>query len=203
MTNSVIQTLPIEPVYAEILMRAYGIGIPELREPDSESRYLSECEKNGVTPFSEIKLTYDAKRRTFILSYPDGKNAAVDELSREEKKKENIVPLHDGKKIHRIRIEINSLACRGNSAPFQEFRNEFLGKIVNEGYQIACASIWFSSVHYGRSGYSPLSTLHISENAIGLNLAEHDARLSKDNKDKITLWYSSLGERTKFALKKS
>ena len=71
----VVRTLPISPVYSNIVFFAHGVRFPENKF--DKTTYLAECKERGIIPFSRINYTAE-KDGSFLVNRDEVAEIPID-----------------------------------------------------------------------------------------------------------------------------
>lgn len=145
----VMDSVPIEPQYADVSFLAHGILPPRYQNDEDRGRYLDVCKQKGVIPFTNLEFEYDRNSQLFVPSRRPDKGVVTSQyFSGNPIKSNEIERFFQGGKIHRI--EFKSRPSEFTESMFPEFRRN-LANLSQEGYQIGDAELDLTVYH--RGGY--------------------------------------------------
>jgi len=182
-----IKGVPIVPAYIDIRMVSSGIPSPRYENVTDRRRYLSDCKKNGVMPWTSFDFKLDTRAGVMVprhqqnivsVSSPEGLGEAVESLI-------------SGGKFYRIHLE-------------SECRNLFpnvlkaISKFSNGGY--VPHQLFMDITQYHMTGYSQgdygdsvLSLTHLATTGDSvLELKIRDVEISGEQKNDLKVWFSKL-----------
>ena len=185
--QEIIKTLPSEPEYFTIEMKAKSVSLPQYKEEGGEERYLLECSKNNIIPFSTYKFEYSHITGLFESKF-DNNLTSIREQQSEKKKKAIMNGLVKGGRIGRFEFEIGISAQQG----FKKFRDEILNMLLENDYQIDEGDLWLSwGRHTGyNEGYYRTGGLRFNIRK-GVEL-ELNGETSEEAKSKYIEWFNKL-----------
>src|SRR3989304_4595822 len=100
-----INTVPLPPRYVEASFFAGGVLSPRShgdKKDEDRTRYLDECKKQGVMPFTNMDFEYDGISQLFVPSRYQDKANTSKYFSGEQIKSSEVDLLFKGGKIHRM-----------------------------------------------------------------------------------------------------
>lgn len=195
--RTVVRTLPMIPVYANLCFAADGLAYPRSYKQGEEEAYVAACERSGVLPFTNLKF----KETPEGFFRPDDSQA---DLAKDpQTRKKSLQGLIRGGRIHRLSFETRS------GETFLAFKYELFPKLIENQYHITEGEIWLSNFYccYDDKGYRELSGLRLNGNEIlnsglklksivRLTLKGDDRELSPAAKKHILSWFDILATKS-------
>lgn len=144
----VLRTVPVDPVYGHVFFSADGIDLPRYKEGGGVERYARECAIAGVIPFTLLPFEYQDLVSESILVSPlltwgrcFSPPSGIDNDMRDHL----LTAVLAGGRDHQVSIKIDRYG-------YDHFRDNFLPRILDKGYQIRMANLTLSTYHL--TGYS-------------------------------------------------
>lgn len=205
-----VQVPPHEVHHFRVTLSADGIELPySLRSPEQEYiEYIENCRRRGIVPFVHHRFHFTersqrfyqpAHRRDESLSIPFNLSHRYYLEAHKE--------LIRGGRPHRLSYSAEVIEYP--EAGYEQFRTELLPELMDSGYQIDGAELWFAS-RYSRGccevegGYDPSVSLRATENRyfnrrnLWLNISEGafygDDKESAEVAVKVRGWFGWLAE---------
>lgn len=188
-----LETLPIPPEYGDLSFVADGIRLGYVLGPEiqpEEVDYLIECQKRGILPFSELKFEYKSRDGHFT---PTDSLFAKGEGHHPERKRASHKSLLSGGRFNTLTFDIGPHG--EGKAGLQNFKEEILGSLIEEGYQIHEGELWLTTwrSHGYTDGYREDTGFHFGTDrwnkGIHLKLG---SGLSNEAKTNLIGWFDRL-----------
>jgi hypothetical protein len=137
--QGLVETLPFLPSYASLNWVASGISPPSIEDGSQVSRYLDACGRKRIIPFSTVALVYKDECRGSGILVPVPSVLDVEPAI-------TLDSLISGGRYHQIKFSsaIGDLGAR----QFVQFRERWMRKIVNEGYELLNGDFYFTDFKF-------------------------------------------------------
>ena len=203
--TEVMNTVPIDPKYVEVSFLAGGV-LPPRHQNDKgpktikdRGRYLDECNKKGVMPFTNLDFEWDKERGLFVpLSRQDTAITSI-YYSGHPIQENEIEHISQGGKIHRL--EFKARPREFTESRFAEFKKN-LARLSLKGYQMWCAELSLTVGYQG--GYDENTTYGDTEVYLSTlrNPIERELRVKIGRRDtsdeetqKVMDWFNGLKQK--------
>jgi len=186
-----IKDFPAEPKWFKLYVNAEGVSRPTDLEKGGDKRYIDECTKHNIIPYSKIELQYYPAIK--MLAPSSGKFIAPDfnELS-ERVKKSVSDSIMQGGRIHRLMISAdNDLREADSKEAFQLLKGS-LDRMLKSSYRLdyldICLTKGYCNLQY-EEGWTSTGSLYYDGT---VNVLELDAELESGIEKKLKEWLKML-----------
>ena len=186
-----IKDFPAEPKWFKLYMNAEGVSRPTDLEKSGDKRYIDECTKHNIIPYSKIELQYYPAIKMFAPS--SGKFIAPDFNELSERVKKSISDsIMQGGRIHRLMISAdNELREEDSKEAFQLLKGS-LDRMLKSSYRLdyldICLTKGYCNQHY-EEGWRSTGSLYYDGT---VNVLELNAVLESGIEKKLKDWLKML-----------
>jgi hypothetical protein len=191
-----IKDFPAEPKWFKLYMNAEGVSRPtDLEKGGDKKRYIDECTKHNIIPYSKIELQYYPAIKMFAPSPTKYIVTDFNELP-ENAKKSISESIMQGGRIHSLMISADNELREAESKEAFQLLKDSLDRMLKSSYRLdyldICLTKGYCNQHY-EEGWRSTGSLNYDGT---VNVLELDAELESGIEKKLKEWLRML-EKTK------
>ena len=182
-----LKDFPAEPKWFSLLMNAEGISKPKHDEEHWDERYVAECIKHNIIPYSIIELEYDSNIKMFAHSTIKSIVPDFHKLS-EKARTSALDSIMQGSRMHIFKIS----AEYAPKEAFEFLKDYLIDRMLKNSYRLDYLDICITTVYCGHhyaEGWRRTGSLYYNgaEKVLCIN-----AKLESTIEKKVEKWIRTL-----------